>query len=480
MNKNKGRMQTFNLILGPVLFVISWLGFTDIFGKDGAVAVGTTLWMIVWWSTVATSVAVTAMVPVIVNAFIPIAPMPSILSQYSSETIVLLFGANLLTLSWGPTGLGNRLALGALRVAGTSVRQQMVVWFIVTSLFSALLPNTAVATMFMPVAVAMLVFLGHGDIAKSDLAPPILLAVCYGSTLGGGMTPLGGAMNPMAIAIIQDYTGQEFLYTEWIFRMVPYVVIVSAFVVAAMLLMPLKIKRIEGTKEYFKSQYEALGKIKRGEGICLVLFGAALVLIFTRSYYATILPNFTSGLALLFLGFISFFMKNEDGEPLLTWEYVAKNAMWGLLFLIAGGGAMASMLTTTGAAEVVADMVKGMSLEGGIMMMLVFTIIAYNLSEFTSQTTSSTLCIPLVISVALALGLVPTPYIFVTCMAFSGAFLLPTGLRAIAMGYGLQVGDIVKRGSIIYVVFIAATTLVGYLFMQYWPYFSQLPGMPVQ
>ncbi|ONI47470.1 hypothetical protein AN644_05085 [Candidatus Epulonipiscium fishelsonii] len=249
MNK-KGNMQSFNLLLGPVLFAISFVGLAGIFGKDGAAAIGIAIWMIVWWTTAAASIAVTSMVPVVINAFIPIIPMSSALSQFSSETIVMLFGANLLTLAWGPTGLGNRLALGALRIVGPSVRQQMVVWFVVTGIFSALLPNTAVATMFMPVAIAMLVFLGHENIAKSDLAPPILLAICYGSVLGGGMTPLGGGMNPMAIAIIQDYTGQEFMYTEWIFRMVPYVVLVSIFVIIAMIAMPLKIKKIEGTNEY--------------------------------------------------------------------------------------------------------------------------------------------------------------------------------------------------------------------------------------
>ncbi|ONI38374.1 hypothetical protein AN639_02015 [Candidatus Epulonipiscium fishelsonii] len=479
MNK-KVNMQSFNLLLGPVLFAISFVGLAGIFGKDGAAAIGIAIWMIVWWTTAAASIAVTSMVPVVINAFIPIIPMSSALSQFSSETIVMLFGANLLTLAWGPTGLGNRLALGALRIVGPSVRQQMVVWFVVTGIFSALLPNTAVATMFMPVAIAMLVFLGHENIAKSDLAPPILLAICYGSVLGGGMTPLGGGMNPMAIAIIQDYTGQEFMYTEWIFRMVPYVVLVSIFVIIAMIAMPLKIKKIEGTKEYFKSQYNELGTIKRGEGICLILFITALVLMFTRSYYAAILPNFTTGLSLLFLGFITFFIKDENDKPIMTWEYASHNAMWGLLFLIAGGAVMANMLTATGAVAVVAELVKGMSLTGGMMTIFIFTFISYNLAEFTAQTTASTLCIPLVLSVTAAFGLLPTPYIFITCMAFSGSFLVPAGIRAIAMGYGLQVGDILKRGSVVYVVFLAATTVIGYLLMEYWPYFSQLPGIPIQ
>ena len=39
---------------------------------------------------------------------------------------------------------------------------------------------------------------------------PIMLAISWGVSLGGGGTPIGGAMNQVAISALQDYTGKEF------------------------------------------------------------------------------------------------------------------------------------------------------------------------------------------------------------------------------------------------------------------------------
>ncbi len=463
--------------VGPAIFILCRFALEATFGVAGACAVGVSLWMIAWWVTGAVSLAVTAIIPVVINGLFNFVPMGSVISQYSSETIVLLFGACLLTMPWTTTGLDRRLALFALRLVGNNVKHQMIVWFVVSALFSSVLANTVVVTLLTPVAVAMLKFLGHNDLKKSDLTGPILLAVAYGSIVGGGITPLGGAMNVIAIDLVEAYTGQEFMYIDWILHMTPIALLVGIAIVIGMLVTPLKTKTLEGTKEYFANEYASLGKMKRGEAIAATLFAVGVILSFTRPLYASILPALSPAYVLLGLGILGFMISDEKKKPILTWEYAQQNMMWTMLFLVASGSLMGYLITASGAADTIAVLITGMSLTGGLGMIFIFSIFTYLIAEGSTQTAAASIAIPVVLSVTTALGINPTPYVFITCMAFTGSYLLPVGVRSISVGYGLNVNECIKRGSGILIINAIAVPLIGFILMSVWPYFSQLPGL---
>ena len=102
-----------------------------------------------------------------------------------------------------------------LSLVGTSVKQQIAVWFLAATLLSAFLPNTVVAAILCSIAMSMLKFVNEGDLKKSRVAPLVLLAIVWGANNGGLMTPLGGAMNLVTVAYIEELTGAEFIYTDW-------------------------------------------------------------------------------------------------------------------------------------------------------------------------------------------------------------------------------------------------------------------------
>lgn len=63
-----------------------------------------------WWITVPVSPAVTAFVPIVVNALFGVLPMGGVISNYFSEIVVLLLGAELLAIAWGAGVGGGHLA----------------------------------------------------------------------------------------------------------------------------------------------------------------------------------------------------------------------------------------------------------------------------------------------------------------------------------------------------------------------------------
>lgn len=460
------------ILIGPIALFLCRYSLAGIFGVNGANAIGTALWMVLWWIIRPVHISVTAILPVIVNAFLGMVPMSTLISQYASETVILLFGADLVCLPWAKTGLDRRLSLKTLCLIGPSVKQQMAVWLFASAFLSIVLPNAVVCTILTPVAVSMFAFVGDKDISKSKLAVPILLAIAWGSGIGGAGSPLGGAMNLVAISYMEEYTGHEFMYVDWVIRMMPFLIIMLMVVLLYMFTFKLPVKKMDGTRDYFRTTYKNLGPIKRGEKICLTVFILAMVLSFIRPIYADLLPGLKPAYVFLVLGFIMFFFRDENYEKLLDWEDAEKNVMWNMLFLFAGGLALGKMITETGAADIMAELISGMNLTGGIMTVAVFVVFACLLAELSSNTAAAAIAVPVVMSITQKLSLNPVPYWYITAMAFNAAYILPLTVRAVPVAYGMDVSHLFKKGTPLCILSMAAIIVIGYLLMSVWPTFS--------
>ena len=208
---NKKRI--IHLCIGPLLFILfSMLLPQSVFPAFAArAAVGTVAWMAYWWVTGPIDYAVTAFLPIALNAVFQMTDMSAVIANYASETILLLLGASILTVSWEKTGLDRRIAAAFLRLVGSDFRMQIVFWFVLSAALSAVLPNAVVCATITPIAVSMLNFIGEGEIKSSKIGSKLLLTIAYATGLGGLASPLGGAMNLVTVDYIQQLTGQEYM-----------------------------------------------------------------------------------------------------------------------------------------------------------------------------------------------------------------------------------------------------------------------------
>lgn len=232
------------LILGPALFALSFIPYGGL-TQNVRLALGTVLWMGVWWVAMPVPPAITAFLPVVINAVFALTDMSSITNCYSAELVFLLAGADIITMVWEITGVDKRIAAHSLALVGTSVRQQVVIWFLISTVLSAVLPNTVVAAVLCSIAMAMLKFVGEGDVEKSSAAKLVLLAIVWGANNGGMFTPLGGAMNLITVSYVEELTGAEFLYTDWVRALWPFALAVTVLTLVYLLLLPCKKKTLE-------------------------------------------------------------------------------------------------------------------------------------------------------------------------------------------------------------------------------------------
>lgn len=473
-NKRIRRYHFLAVFAGPTIFLLATLLLSDFFGFAGASAIGTMLWMVLWWILRPVNISVTALLPIAVNGLFNILPMEGITSQYFSEIIVLLFGADLVCLTWSVTGLDKRMAVKILCFIGPSLKQQIIVWFTLSTIMSIFLPNVVVSTIMIPVAVSMLQFLGETSIRESKTALPILLAIAWGAGIGGFGSPLGGAANLVAINYLEQITGKEFMYIDWLSRFLPFLVIIMLLNLYFLFKIPVPAQQLSETKQYFQNLYNEFGPVKYSEKISLSLFLAAMLLSFCRPLYADFLPGLKPAYVFLICGLLTFVFEDTTGKALLSWQDAEKGVMWGMYMLFAGGLALGKMVTDTGAAAKLAELITILPLSGGLETIFVFNAFSCLLTEISSNTAAAAISVPVIQNIAQALSLDPVPYIMVSIVAFNCAYTLPISIRAIPVSYGLEPIYMLKYGLLLSVMSVIVITIIGYAFILYFPGFGVL------
>lgn len=468
------KRRIINLLIGPALFFCClFLLPESVFAESAArAAIGTVAWMAYWWITAPVDFAVTAFLPIAVNALIQMTDMSDIIANYASETILLLLGASILSVSWEQTGLDKRMAAKCLSIIGSNLRMQIAFWFLLSVTLSAFLPNAVVCATITPIAVSMLKYVGEDDIAKSKKGSMILLTVAYGAGLGGLATPLGGAMNLITVDYIQQLTGEEYMYTSWVIRFLPVMLVLIVSNIIFLVLCVKKTDTIGISKEYFKEQYKEFPKISKEEKLAFALFLIATVAAFTRQLYQDVLPGLKPAYVFIICAMISFLITCKDGTRLMVWKSVETKIVWELIYIFAGGLAAGTLINKSGAAQAIGDAVAKTNLTGGFGTVLVIVTLTVLLSDVTSNTATAAVSIPIVISIISGIGKNPIPYIYIASIGVNLSYMLPTSIRAIPVGYGLQPKFMLKKGVPLTVIVIILMSLLGYLLLNFWPAFS--------
>ena len=441
---------------------------------ESRVAIGTVVWMAYWWVTGPLDYAITGFLPIIINTFIPMTKMSNVIANYASETILLLLGASILTVSWEETGLDKRIAAKFLGLVGGNFRHQLVFWFVLAVILSAVLPNAVVCATITPIAVAMLKYVGEGDIKNSKVGSKLLLTIAYAVGIGGLASPLGGAMNLVTVDYLQQISGQEYMYISWIIHFLPITIVLVISNIIFMLRDVKKDTSLSSSKEFFLNEYKKMPPISREEKCSLILFIIATILSFTRQFYQEILPGLKPAYVFITFAILSFLIVKKDGSRLMTWKNVQGKIVWELIYVFAGGLAAGTLINESGASNAIGAAVTSIGLTGGLLTVFVIVTVTILLSDVTSNTATAAVAMPIVISITQGIGLNPIPYIYIASIGVNLSYMLPTSIRAIPVGYGLEPKYMFKEGWKMTVMVILLMTALTYLMLKFWPTFSTI------
>jgi sodium-dependent dicarboxylate transporter 2/3/5 len=465
----------FHLLGGPLVFLLFSVLPVATPPYPVRASLGLLLWMSWWWIFEPVNLAVTGFLPLVVLGIFNFLPVAAILPSYAEELIFLLLGANILSTVWTRWGLDRRIALVSLIGVGTDTKRQIMVWFGIATILSAVLPNTVVAAALVPIALAMLRFIGIGEVGTSAFASALLIAIAWGTSVGGFWTPLGGAPNLLTIKLLQQSViSHEYLFMTWVTRLLPLTIAIGivSFLYMKFAFTP-EVERVEGTREYFASELRSLGVLSTPEKWGLFFFVAATALAFTRQFYAALLPGLNPAFAFLTFAVLCFVIRH-NGEPLLKWDYAQQHMVWGLFYLFAGGAALGEILSQTGAAKFIADALVPYAAAGSFRAVLVLSLMTMVITQITSNTAAIAIMVPITISTAQSVGVSPVPLVYIVAVAGNCGLMLPSsaGGPAVAAGYGVNLRTMFTKGLWLVVLLTIVIVVVGYLLATYWAGFG--------
>jgi len=435
------------LIAAVAFFATQHAGLTAAQSWTAAV---TTLCAI-WWVLEALPLAATALIPLVVFPLAGVLTDRQAAASYGDPVILLFMGGFMLSKAIEHWGAHQRIAhITISTIGGHSGRRIVLGMLMATTLISMWISNTAVALMMLPVAMALV------DRDKSGkLAVPLLLSVAYGSSIGGIATPIGTAPNGVFMFVYRESTGQSVTFFQWMMFGVPLSLIMM---IVAWLLLIFRMGKVP-TLEVRADEKWATPQIRT-----LIVFGFAALAWITREIpyggwqeligYSgeggDMIVAVTAALAM----FLIPAGNGERGRTLLDWK-TASSISWGILILFGGGLAIATAFKTSGLSSHIGDLVQGLRDWPTLAVIATVCFAVTFLSEFTSNTATATILMPILAAAAKANGMNPALLMIPATFSNSLAFMMPVGTPPNAIVYGtghVRISQMVRAGFVLNIV----------------------------
>ncbi|TVR86870.1 MAG: DASS family sodium-coupled anion symporter [Spirochaetaceae bacterium] len=438
----------------PVPEAIATIGGATL-TSDGLTAMGVLLFTLLLWLTEAIPFHITGLLGIILLALFGVDSFSTVVSiGFGNHIVAFFIGVLVLSSFITSSGLGNRISVFLLSRTGNRTSVILLGFMTVGALISAWITDTAVAAMLMPLGAAILKEEGVEPL-KSNFGKALMISCAWGPTVGGIMTPAGAGPNPIAIGFLQEMAGVELSFLGWMMFGVPagLLILVPTWGVL-MLVFPPEMKRLKKTRAEMQEEYQRLPPMQREEKITLWIFLATVTLWLTTPIWEGLLGiAIPISLPVLLTASIFFF----PGVATTPWAKVEKDVSWSSIILILSGISLGMVLYRTGAAEWLAIATLGGigSLHPFVLVLLVVVIVSLIKIFLSSNTVTASIMIPIMITLAGAVGLdaltVTMPAALTASMAFIMVTSTPTNVIPYTAGY-FSIRDFAFGGLIVSLV----------------------------
>lgn len=466
--------KNIGLLLGPLCFLlIHFFVHPEGLSEQGKSVLGVTTWIAIWWITEALPIEVTALLPIILFPLTGGLGLKEIGAAYGHKFIFLFVGGFILAIAIEKWQLHKRIALYIIKVIGTSLINIMLGFMLSTALLSMWISNTATTVMMLPIGMAVIAQLNHGDTLKKDtpFGKALMLSIAYSASIGGMATLIGTPPNLIFAGVIQELYGIEISFFQWFKFGLPITIIllIICWLYLGKVAFNLKGEEFPGGKELINKQLNELGKFSREEKTVLVVFLLTAFAWISRSFLLKqFVPAIDDTIIALIAAVVLFILpSSKKGEKLLTW-HDAVQLPWGVLLLFGGGIALAIGFETSGLAEWVGNQLN--VLQGTSLLIMVFLIItAVNfLTEITSNLATTAILLPILAALAVVVDIHPFLLLAAATVAASCAFMLPvaTAPNALVFGSGyIKMSDMIRTGVWLNVISIVILTFIVYFLL---------------
>ena len=465
---SKGR--ALGLWLGLGAFILLLVFPVDATNVPASRLAAVALLMAIWWVTDAIPLFATALLPLVLYPLLGIMSGGDTAPIYFNSTIVLFLGGFMIALTMEKWNLHRRIALNIIHAVGGGPARIVLGFMVAAAFLSMWISNTATAVMMVPIGLAICLQIESeaGRDGARHLSVGLMLGIAYGCTVGGLTTLVGTPPNLSFVRIFEILfpDAPPIAFGQWLIMAFPVgliMLIVSWFLITHVLhRVPEGVTIDHGVVE---RERQGLGAISFEERAVLGVFAAtALLWVFrvdlqlgflTVPGWSRILPDpgmIDDGTVAITLASLLFFIpaKNrKKGATRVMGPDVIPRLPWNIVLLFGGGFALAAGFQETGLAQLIGSQFEVLgSLPVFVMILLVCAALTF-LTEFTSNTATTEMVLPILASVAVVTGTHPLVLMIPATLSASCAFMMPVATPPNAIVFGsdrITVGEMARAG----------------------------------
>lgn len=411
----------------------------------------------VLWLTEALHVTVTALLVPLLAIALDLVSTKQALVAFADPTIFLFFGGFSLATALHIQKLDKMIANKIMALARGNLFIAIIYLFLITAFLSMWMSNTATAAMMLPLAMGILSQLDREK--EHNTYVFVLLGIAYSASIGGMGTLVGSPPNAIVASNL------HLTFADWLWFGLPIMIILLPLMIGTLYIIFKPKLHIN-----FEQSFESI-EMNSVRVLTLVIFVViALTWVFSGQINPLIsgllglqknIASFDSVVALLAAIVIC-------STGIASWKQIQESTDWGVLMLFGGGLTLSAVLKDSGASKILADSIVFM-IEGQHFYLIGLLVAAFIifLTEFTSNTASAALLVPIFISIAQSLGMPEIGLALIIGLGASCAFMLPvaTPPNAIVFGSGqVKQSEMVKAGFVLNLVCIVVIATVGYMF----------------
>ena len=447
MGMNGAKKVGIALLAGGMIWAIAATAFLP----AQAALLGLIALMVTLWTNEGLPLAVVSLLPIVLFPAFSILDTKATAANYAHPIIFLFLGGFLLAIAVEKTGLHTWIADKMLGIFPNTARGIILSLALTSGVLSAILSNTTTTLLLISIAL----FISHDPKLKMRFA----LAIAYGASVGGIMTPIGTPPNLILLGIMQEKGMEAIPFFQWMWMVMPLAVLMFIGV-SLILSIGVAGERIERSVE--KRPLESRQKQVLG------LLGGLIVLLLVN---APIRPYWEGlGLSepgiLLGAGLLLFMPPFR----LLEWMEDKEKIPFRIMFLFGAGFSIAKAFSGTGLANAFASYLADLASLGPVLMLLCVAALVTFTTEITSNTALISIMLPIIYAVAQQSGIDARLFMMVATICASYAFMLPiaTPPNAIAMSSGVvDVKTMARYGLLFNLMGIALVVATALLFWQH-------------
>ena len=467
------RGRTIGLWLGLSSFVLLLIFPVDPGNEPASRLAAVALLMAIWWVTDAIPLFATAMLPLVLYPLLGIMSGHDTAPIYFNSTIVLFLGGFMIALTMEKWNLHRRIALNIIHAVGGGPARIVLGFMIAAAFLSMWISNTATAVMMVPIGLAIILQI-EGEFGRDEarhLSVGLMLGIAYGATVGGLTTLVGTPPNLSFVRIFQILfpDAPPIAFGHWIVMAFP---VGAIMLVAAWLMITKVFHRVPASvnvdQQVVKVERGRLGGIAFEERAVMGVFvTTALLWVFrvdlelgflTIPGWSRVLPDpgmIDDGTIAITLASVLFFIparNRESGATRVMGPDVIPRLPWNIVLLFGGGFALAAGFQDTGLAQLIGNQFEVLGNLPVFLLILIVCVALTFLTEFTSNTATTEMILPILASVAVVTGTHPLVLMIPATLSASCAFMMPVATPPNAIVFGsdrITVGEMARTGILL-------------------------------